>query len=118
MLTKIMTLETNPLQKLSTEGGFSINGINVKKVTVGVKKGIEFHVNSGAMADPKADCWFAVELSYAWTRKDGPYDSDTIITDGSTYYLCRRNLGETKLKLTPMVRDLIEFAVQEFVRSL
>ncbi len=115
--TKIHTLEKNPIKKLETEEP-QLGSIVVKGIAVGDKRGIEFHIGSNAISDPGADCWFAVHLGYDWQRRDGVTDSDIVTTDGDQYFLCRRNLGDSKMKLTPLVRTLIKDAIQEFVKSL
>ncbi len=114
---KVLTLETRPLKKWDVEQDMP-GEFCVKQVAIGVRNGIEFHINSMVATDPKSDCWFAVELSYSWSRRDGYNDSDTIITNGDSYFLCRRNLGETRMKLTPLVRSTIQTAIEEFVKSL
>lgn len=111
---QIITVETKPLQL--TDG--SALQFNITQVAIGTKTSIEFHIGSMTVLDPNVDCWFAISLEYDRYLRDGSIDRDIIITDGELFFLARRRLGDSKLKLTTDVRDRLIKAITEFTRKL
>jgi hypothetical protein len=110
-------VESDPLPVVESDGQWLIS--IVKWVRLAVKKGIAVQINSQHLVDPGADCWFAVCLEYpGCTKKNGAPDYDIVLTNGDVYYLCRRDLGKSRLFLNKRVRDKIAKAISRYVKDL
>ncbi len=110
-----ITVERKPLVAVESD---ERQKIKVRQVAMAVKKGIEVQIGSTAICDPDADCWFAVTLEYDWRKRNGATDHDTIITQGTEFFLARRDLGDTKLVLNEHARHTITKAIERFAKTL
>jgi len=107
-------------QPLPMYDGYVDQSAAVLWVKLAVKKGIEVTINHEALADPTADCWFAVKVGYLGYRpgRRGLDTSDILITNGTVYYLCRRDRGSCAPVMDDTLRATIAEALTKFVGSL
>jgi hypothetical protein len=90
----------------------------IEEVQIAVKKGLEVQIGADDMSSPDSDCWFAVLLHYPWAKRNNSPDTDTIITDGIMFYLCRRSLGKSKLVFNSYAQKKILLGISKFTKRL
>lgn len=114
MVMTYLTLERTPIEPSdSTERQRFL----IKSIKIAVRKGIEVQVGSEEVADPGADCWFALKIQY----QDDRYrllQPDTIVTNGEEFVRCRRINGKSPLVLNDNCRKRLRQAIANYVRKL
>lgn len=121
----MFTIKAEPL-KLSDVAWFNLDIISVQ---IAIKVSCrEFTIDNYKMVSPESECWFLVKFTFKYEkdkliRTDGHADKDSIITNGSEYFLVNTSLVSPKRKkirfvLNNQTKNTLDLAITNFVNSL
>lgn len=123
----MFTIKAEPL-KLNNIAWFNLDIISVQ-IAVKVSRR-EFTIDSNRIILPESECWFLVKFEFEYEkngakliRTDGHTDEDSIVTNGSEYFLVNTSLVSPKRKKTRFVlndqtKNTLDLAIINFVNSL
>jgi hypothetical protein len=113
---KRITIRPKPITISTLSAGDQ--GVNVSDIAICSKNGMNIRVSDNDIVTPDTDCFFYVKLDLPWNRPDGSQDYEEIISDGNTFYIAFRSLGQQRLQWTKEVQNVVLNAIQKFVEEI
>lgn len=89
-------------------------------VSVAIQRSKYEFDNAIDLLDPNHVYWFCVTINFAYNRRDGGVDYDTVITDGERYYLINNSMvasrrKKKRIEFNRAAKELIDAAIVKFL---